>query len=167
MFLLLLHLKIMKKGQIIICVIVSKPKKIGSPSYRWWRFRVPYRCGGCNWHGLDNILWRILTCGYLRIGKQRGRFFIIQTLLSPNKTLWKVCESNHEATLETLKCKADLVGSIDWIGREGERERVINWIQIQCFNLSPKTVHMTRWVLLLCVSDKFKWQILCFDLFRI
>ena len=40
-----------------------------------------------------------------------------------NKTLWKVLESNHKAILETLKCREDLVGSLDWIGREGERER--------------------------------------------
>ena len=30
-----------------------------------------------------------------------------------NKTLWKVRESDHEAILETLKCRADLVGSLD------------------------------------------------------
>ena len=30
-----------------------------------------------------------------------------------NKTLWKVCESDHEAILETLKCRADPVGSLD------------------------------------------------------
>ena len=71
-----------------------------------------------------------------------------------NKILWKVHESDHEAILETLKCRVDPVGSLDWIGREGEREIVINWIQIQCCNLSPKTIHMTRWVFLLCVSDE-------------
>ena len=30
-----------------------------------------------------------------------------------NRTLWKVCESDHKAILETLKCKVDLVGSLD------------------------------------------------------
>ena len=30
-----------------------------------------------------------------------------------NKILWKVCELDHEAILETLKCQADLVGSLD------------------------------------------------------
>ena len=30
-----------------------------------------------------------------------------------NKILWKVRESDHEAILETLKCRADLVGSLD------------------------------------------------------
>ena len=28
-----------------------------------------------------------------------------------NKILWKVQESDHEAILETLQCRADLVGS--------------------------------------------------------
>ena len=74
---------------------------------------------------------------------------------SHNKILWKVHKSDHEAILETLKCRANLVGSLDWVGREEQRERVINSkIQIQCSNLSPKTVHMTRWKLLLCVSDE-------------
>ena len=73
---------------------------------------------------------------------------------SHNKILWKVRELHHEAILETLKCRADPVGSLDWIGREGERERVINWIQTQCCNLSPKTIHMIRCLLLWCVSDE-------------
>ena len=30
-----------------------------------------------------------------------------------NKILWKVCELDHEAILETLKCQADPVGSLD------------------------------------------------------
>ena len=30
-----------------------------------------------------------------------------------NKTLWKVCESDHGAILETLKCRVDLVGLLD------------------------------------------------------
>ena len=30
-----------------------------------------------------------------------------------NKILWKVRESDHEAILETLKCRADPVGSLD------------------------------------------------------
>ena len=30
-----------------------------------------------------------------------------------NKILWKVHELDHEAILETLKCRADLVGSLD------------------------------------------------------
>ena len=30
-----------------------------------------------------------------------------------NKILWKVHESDHEAILETLKCRADPVGSLD------------------------------------------------------
>ena len=30
-----------------------------------------------------------------------------------NKILWKVRESDHEAILETLKCRANLVGSLD------------------------------------------------------
>ena len=30
-----------------------------------------------------------------------------------NKILWKVCESDHKAILETLKCRVDLVGSLD------------------------------------------------------
>ena len=32
-----------------------------------------------------------------------------------NKILWKVHKSDHEAILETLKCREDLVGSLDWI----------------------------------------------------
>ena len=39
-----------------------------------------------------------------------------------NKILWKVRKSDHEAILETLKCRVDPVGSLDWIGREGERK---------------------------------------------
>ena len=72
-----------------------------------------------------------------------------------NKTLWKICELDHEAILETLQCRANPVGSLDWLGRAGERERVINWIQIQCYNLFPKTITWLRWTILLwCVSDE-------------
>ena len=44
---------------------------------------------------------------------------------SHNKILCKVHESDHKAILETLECRVDLVGSLDWIEREGERERVV------------------------------------------
>ena len=30
-----------------------------------------------------------------------------------NKILWKVCKSDHEAILETLKCREDPAGSLD------------------------------------------------------
>ena len=30
-----------------------------------------------------------------------------------NKILWKVCKSDHEVILETLKCRENLVGSLD------------------------------------------------------
>ena len=32
---------------------------------------------------------------------------------SHNKILWKVRESDHEAIIKTLKCRADPVGSLD------------------------------------------------------
>ena len=41
-----------------------------------------------------------------------------------NKILWNVRKSDNEAILETLKCREDLVGSLDWFGRERKSDQL-------------------------------------------
>ena len=59
-----------------------------------------------------------------------------------NKTLWKVYELDHEAILETLKCRVDPVGSLDWTGREGEREE---WSIGSKYNVGTSTPRLSTW----------------------
>ena len=73
-----------------------------------------------------------------------------------NKTLWKVRKSDHEAILETLKCWADPVGSLDWIGRERKSDQLDPNTMLQPL---PQDYHMTKVdrIVMMCKWwDKFK-----------
>ena len=60
-----------------------------------------------------------------------------------NKILWKVRKSDHEAILETLKCRVDPVGSLDWIEREREGEK--EWSIGSKYNVATSPPRLSTW----------------------